>query len=191
MYIYITYFLNLSSTLMEKRESKGPINNANGLRFYVIVGFWWLVWAFYKVLSCGLPTIHNPVWIRFPSRFQCLTSPWNPRYLLCRNSIHAMRTPMATRAMSGRGLLRAATYPPISSFISLRFFHPSSRHSPLRVGIPEFGHGCSLNAPGFGLTRQFPLQSLSQRVYTHSLVNYVMEELAVIRTNRRIRATIK
>ncbi|XP_074583515.1 ribonuclease II, chloroplastic/mitochondrial [Curcuma longa] len=102
-----------------------------------------------------------------------------------------MRTAMATRAMSGRGLLRVAMYPPISSFISLRFFHPSSRHSPLRVGIHEVGLGCSLNPPGFELTRQFLLQSLGERVYVHSLVDSVMEELAVIRTNRRIRATIK
>ena len=92
--------------------------------------------------------------------------------------------------MSGGGLLRTACHPPLSGFLSLRFFHPRRRRrlSALCGRHRNLGLASSLPSLGFRLDRY----GFSERsCYVHSLVESVMEELAVIRATRRIRATAK
>ncbi|CAL9207423.1 unnamed protein product [Musa hybrid cultivar] len=93
-------------------------------------------------------------------------------------------------AMSGGGLLRTACHPPLSGFLSLRFFHPRRRRrlSALCGRHRNLGLASSLPSLGFRLDRY----GFSERsCCVHSLVESVMEELAVIRATRRIRATAK
>ncbi|RRT78069.1 hypothetical protein B296_00019836 [Ensete ventricosum] len=91
--------------------------------------------------------------------------------------------------MSGGGLLRTACHPPLSGFLSLRFFHHRRRRpSALWGRHRDFGRASSLPSLGFRLDRY----GFGERsCYAHSLVESVMEELAVIRATRRIRATAK
>ncbi|WOL16565.1 ribonuclease II, chloroplastic/mitochondrial [Canna indica] len=90
---------------------------------------------------------------------------------------------MATRAINGCGLLRTAGYPPLASFVSLRFFDRRRCPSALCERNHTLGHGSSWSLQRSELNRQLR--------YGHSLVDSVMEELAVIRANRRIRASVK
>ncbi|URD84002.1 RNB [Musa troglodytarum] len=91
--------------------------------------------------------------------------------------------------MSGGGLLRTACNPPLSGFLSLRFFHPRRRRpSALSGRHRNLGHASSLPSLVFRLDRH---GFIERSCYVHSLVESVMEELAVIRATRRIRATAK
>ncbi|XP_010922307.1 ribonuclease II, chloroplastic/mitochondrial [Elaeis guineensis] len=97
-----------------------------------------------------------------------------------------MKSPMATRAMSGCSLFRSSTCcPPLSAFLSRRYFHPrpSTLCGSLRLGHPT---------PRFRLDGLvFRCDASGRSRFAHSLVDCVMEELAEIRASRRIRASIK
>ncbi|XP_072997967.1 ribonuclease II, chloroplastic/mitochondrial isoform X2 [Typha latifolia] len=91
-----------------------------------------------------------------------------------------MRTPMATRAVSGSSIFRSAGSPPLCAFLSLHLFHlrPSALY-----GHPPPGLFSGNLALGYG--------GGSRSRFAHSLVESVMEELEEIRARRRVRASIK